>query len=94
LRTARASARTSRQIAKLIEHEQRMVTGAGIVTVPGTHLLFAMRRAHARIHVEHYASRRTASMNKINPLTGKISKSGKVISSRQPLRLEATQLAR
>ena len=60
------------QIAKLVEHEQRMIAGAVIVTVPDAVLLFAMRRAHARIHVEHDASRRTAIMNAIDPLAGKI----------------------
>jgi len=55
------------QIAKLVEHEQRMIAGAGKMPVPGTHLLFAMRRAHARIHIEHDAARRTASMNAIDP---------------------------
>jgi hypothetical protein len=60
------------------------------MAVPDAVLLFAMRRAHARIRVEHDASWRTASMNTINPLTGKDRKSGKVLSSRQPLRLEAT----
>ncbi len=56
------------QIAKLVEHEQRMIAGAGIMPVPDTHLLFAMRRAHARIHVEHDTSRRTAIMHAIDPL--------------------------
>jgi hypothetical protein len=56
------------QIAILVENEQRMIAGAVIVTVSDTVFLFAMRRAHARIHVEYDASRRTTGMNAIDPL--------------------------
>jgi hypothetical protein len=55
------------QIAKLVEQKQRMIAGAFIMAVPDAVLLFAMRRAHARIHIEHDAARRTASMNAIDP---------------------------
>src|SRR5262249_3397057 len=71
-----------------------MITGAAIVAVPVAHLLFAMRWADARIHVEHDAARRPASMNAIDPSAGKISKSGKVLFGREPSRLEAAHLAR
>ena len=60
------------QIAELVEHEQRMIAGAFVMAVPDAHLLFAMGRADARIHVEHDASRRTAGMNPVDPLAGKI----------------------
>ena len=30
------------QIAKLIEQEQRMIAGAGVMAVPDAHFLFAM----------------------------------------------------
>src|SRR5207245_6721235 len=43
------------EVAKLVEHEQRMIAGAGVMPVPDAHLLLAMGRAHARIHVEHNA---------------------------------------
>ena len=36
-----------------------MITGAGIMAVPDAHLLFAVRRADAQIHVEHDAFWRT-----------------------------------
>ena len=49
------------QILKLVEHEQRMIAGAFVMAVPDAKLLFAVRRADARIHVEHEASRRTAA---------------------------------
>jgi hypothetical protein len=64
------------QIAKLVENEQRMITGAVIVTVPDAHLLLAMGRTDARIHVEQDTSRRTAVMHAIDPLACKIGESG------------------
>src|SRR6202023_45100 len=60
------------EVAELVEQEQRMVAGAGIMAVPDAVLLFAVRRAHARIHVEHDASWRTTAMNTVDPLAGKI----------------------
>ena len=62
------------QIAELVEHEQGMIADAFVMAVPGAQLLFAVRRADARIHVEHDASRRTAAMNLVDPLAGKIGK--------------------
>src|SRR5262249_2217694 len=44
------------QVTELIEHEQRVITGAGVMAVPHAILLLAMGRAHARIHVEHDAA--------------------------------------
>jgi hypothetical protein len=86
------SAKRSRS-PKLVEDEQRMIAGAFVVAVPDAHLLFAMRRAHARIHVEHRAPWRSASMNAVDPLAGKLGESDKVFT-RQPLRLEAAHLTR
>ena len=60
------------QIAKLVEHEQRMVAGALVMPIPDAHLLFAVRRADARIHVEHYTSGRTTSVNAVDPLAREI----------------------
>ena len=37
--------RAAFQIADLVEYEQRMIAGAGVMAVPGTVFLFAMRRA-------------------------------------------------
>jgi hypothetical protein len=71
-----------------------MVAGARIVAIPNTHLLLTMRRADARIHVEHDAARRTASMDHIDPLTGKISERQQVLFGGEPSRLEAAHLAR
>src|SRR5271166_4387148 len=62
------------QIAKLVEHEQRMIAGAFVMAVPDAQLLFAVRRADARIHVEHDASGPTAAINLVDPSAGKIGK--------------------
>ena len=47
--------RASFQVARLIEDEERMVAGAAEMPVPDAALLIAMRRAYARIHIEHDA---------------------------------------
>jgi hypothetical protein len=60
---------TAFQIAELVEHEQRMIAGAVVVAIPEAVLLLAVRRTHARIHIEQDTSRRTATNN----ATGKIS---------------------
>jgi hypothetical protein len=53
------------QIAELVEYEERMIAGAFVMAVPHAHLLFAVRRAHARIHVEDNALRWTTTMNAV-----------------------------
>jgi hypothetical protein len=65
--------RTSFQVTELVEHEEGMVAGAFVMAVPDAHLLFAVRRADARIHVEHDTSRRTPCMNAVDPFAGEIS---------------------
>jgi hypothetical protein len=61
--------------------------------VPDPHFLFAVRWADARIHVEHDASRRTASVNAVDLLAGQMGESGKVLFGREPTNLEASHLA-
>jgi hypothetical protein len=78
------------QIVELVEHAQRMTTGAFVMAVSDAHLLFAVRRADARIHVEHDASRRTATMKAVDPVAGKIGESGEVLFGRKPASLEAS----
>jgi len=66
-------ARTQRaalQVAELVEHEQRVVAGAGEVAVVGGAFLFAMRRADARIHVEHDGPKGAPAMSAVDPLPG------------------------
>jgi hypothetical protein len=53
-----------------------MIAGAGVMPVPDAQLLLAMGRAHARIHVEHDASRRAATVHKVDPLA----RAGQVIA--------------
>src|SRR6516225_2441683 len=67
--------RAALQIAELVEHEQRMIAGAGVMAVPGAVLLLAVRWAHARIHIEHDALRWTTTMDDIDPLAGQVGKS-------------------
>jgi hypothetical protein len=64
------------QIAELVECEEWMIAGAFVMAVPHAHLLFAVRRAHARIHVEDDALRWTTIMNAVNPLARKIGEGG------------------
>ena len=54
------------------EEFAQLVAGAGVMPVPDAHLLLAMGRAHARIYVEHDASRRAATVHKVDPLAGQI----------------------
>jgi hypothetical protein len=46
------------------------------MAVPDAVLLFAVRRAHARIHVEDDALRWTTAMNAVSPLARKIAEGG------------------
>ena len=59
--------RTSLQIAKLVEHEQRMIAGAAEVAVVGGAFLLAMRGAYAAVHVEHHDIGRAAGMHHVDP---------------------------
>ena len=64
--------RTAFEIAKLVEHEERVIAGAFEMAVPDAQLLLAMGRAHAGVHVEHDASRRPAAMHTVDPSAGQI----------------------
>jgi hypothetical protein len=57
-------------------------------------LLLTVSRAHTRIHVEHDASRRAATVHEVDPLAGQVGKRREVPRCREPLRLEAAHLAR
>jgi hypothetical protein len=81
------------QIAELVEHEQRMIAGAFVMAIPDAVLLLAVRRAHARIHIEHDASWWTAAMNAVDPFAGQVGERRKVVLRRQPARFEAPHLA-
>jgi hypothetical protein len=85
---------TAFEVAKLVEHEQRVIAGAGVMAVPDAHLLLAVGRAHARIHVEDDASRQAAAVHKVDPIARQVGKRREVRRCREPLRFEATHLAR
>src|SRR3954454_8390747 len=85
--------RTPFDIAKLVEHEQRVITGTSEMTVIGTAFLLAVGRALARIHVEYDGLRPSPPAHFVNSLTGQIDKSGKVLGPAQPFRFEAAHLA-
>jgi len=85
--------RAAFQIAELVEHEQRMIAGASVMTVPDAHLLLPMGRADARIHVEHDATRRPSSVHQVDPVAREVGQSGEVRICRKPLRLETPHLA-
>src|SRR5262249_16173397 len=85
--------RAAFQITELIEHEQRVIAGGGVMAVPDAHLLLAVGWAHARIHVEHDVPRRPSSVDGVDPSAGKVSQCRKVRICRKPLCLEAAHLA-
>ena len=84
----------SLQIAMLVEEKERMVTGAAEVSVPNAVFLLTMRRADARIQIEHDAIAATMFGNTVDPKTRKIGKCCEVFRLRQPARLESAHLAR
>src|SRR5215213_533932 len=83
----------SLDVAELIEHEQRVVTGTAKVAIIGAAFLFAMGGTLARIHVEYDDLRPSPPAHFVNPLTGQISESRKVLGPAQPLCLKAAHLA-
>src|SRR3954451_14608215 len=84
---------TPLDIAELVEHEQRMITGAGKMAIVGTAFLLSVSRAFARIHVEHDGLRRSPPAHFVDPLTGQIGESNKVLGPAEPLRFETPHLA-
>jgi hypothetical protein len=64
------------------------------VPVPDAHLLLAMGRADARIHIEHDAARRPSTVHEVDPSTRQIGQRRQVRLCRQPMRLEAAHHSR
>jgi hypothetical protein len=60
------------QVAELVEQEQRVVTGAAEVAVPGRALLIAVGRALGAVHVEDDARGRGAPVYLVDPGTRQI----------------------
>ena len=65
----RAGLGSRRQVAELVEHEQRVVAGSGEVAVAGGAFLIAMGRADAGIHAERNGARRTPAVNAVDPVS-------------------------
>jgi hypothetical protein len=63
------------------------------MTIPDAHLLLAMRRADARIHVEHDTARLPLIVHQVDPVAGQVSQRGQVDLCCKPPRLEAAHLA-
>ncbi len=82
------------EIAELVEYEERVVTRAAEVPIPNAHLLIAVRRAHARIHVQHDLLGCPAPADAVDPLAGEIDKCAEMPRRREPLRFKATHLTR
>src|SRR5919112_2999774 len=83
----------SLDVAELVEHKQRMITGAGEVAVIGAAFLLAVGRAFARIHVEYDGLRPPPAAHFVDPLTRQIGQRSKVLGPAQPLCLKAAHLA-
>src|SRR4051794_33239933 len=80
-------------IAKLVEHEKRVVAGAGEMAVVSTVFLFAIGWALARIHVEYDYLLGSPPTHLVDPLTGQIDERSKILGPAQPFCLEAPHLA-
>jgi hypothetical protein len=87
------SQRAPLDIAKLVEHEQRVITGATKMAVVGAAFLLAVGRALTRIHVEHDDPWRAPPVHGVDPLARQIGKSGEVLRPGQPGGLKAAHLA-
>jgi hypothetical protein len=81
------------QIAKLVEHEERVIAGAPEMAVVGATLLFAVSRAFARIHVQHDNLRLAPLVHRVDPLARQVGEGSEVLQPHQPLGLEAAHLA-
>ena len=81
------------QIAELVEHEQRMVTGAAKMAVPGGAFLLAEGRADAAVHVEDDRLRRSPVVHPIDPGAAEVAQRRQVLVGGQNLGLEPPHLA-
>jgi hypothetical protein len=70
-----------------------MIAGASEVAVVGGAFLITVGWADTRIHVEHDCPRRLAGMNAVDPMPGEVGERDEVLTTREPLRLEAPHLA-
>jgi type I restriction enzyme R subunit len=81
-------------IAKLVEHEQRLVTGTVEMAIVGAAFLLTAGRAFARIQVERGPRRRSPVVHLVDPMAGQIGERCKVLGPAEPLRLKPAHPAR
>jgi len=82
------------QVAVLIEDEERMVACAAEVPIPNAALLIAMRRAYARVQIEHHAAALAVFGNLVDPMAREIGERGEIFRSCQPVGLKSPHLTR
>jgi hypothetical protein len=82
-----------REIAELVEHEQRVVAVTAEVSVPRRALLSSVGWALGTIHVENDVVGRFAGVDLVDPSAGESREGREVDVARQPLGLEAPHLA-
>ena len=85
---------TPLHVAVLVEHEERVIAGAGEVAVVRRRFLRAVRRAHAAVDVEHECRPRPPCLHAIDPPPREIGQRREVLLLGHRARLEATHLAR
>jgi hypothetical protein len=86
--------RASLQIPVLVEHKERVITGAGEVAVVGRALLRAVGRAHAAVDVEHQRGSCALPLRAVDPPPREIGERRQVRRRGHRARLEAAHLAR
>jgi hypothetical protein len=80
-------------MTELVEDEQRVITHAAEMTVPGGALLRSMGRADRAIHIQRDPLRWLAFLNSVDPLTRHISQCSAIVGGCQHLGLETPHLA-
>ena len=81
-------------VAKLVEAEQGVITGAAEMTVIGRALLFPVGLAHGAVHVQDYFPQSPVFPHPFDPSAGEVCQSRQVPGLRQHFGLEARHLAR
>jgi len=82
------------EVPVLVEHEERVIAGAGEVAVVGGAFLRAVGRAHAAVDVQHERGPRPLPLHTVDPAPREVGQRRQVVRDRQRVGLEATHLAR
>ena len=81
------------EMTELVENEQRVITHAAEMPVPGRALLRSVGWTDRAIHIQRDPLGRFAFVNTVDPLPRQISQRSAVTSRRQHLCLEPSHLA-